>query len=84
VQSPAPNNGTDSLARLRAYGREKADKVIPCSILGSPGPKGKPQEVKTLLQVITHPIVILAVDDLGLLRMEFQMALGQPPGYDVL
>jgi hypothetical protein len=84
VQLPAPNSGTDSLARLGANGREKTDKVIPCAAHSSSGPKVKSQEVKAFLQVITRPIVILAIDDLGLLRMEFQMALRQPPGYDIL
>jgi hypothetical protein len=83
VQPPAPNGGTDSLASLGAYGREKTDKVIPVAALGSPGPKGKPQKVKALVPVITRPIVILAVDDLGLFWMKFELALGQPPGYDV-
>jgi hypothetical protein len=62
VQSPAPNSDTDSLARLEANGREKTDKVIPCAAHSSPGPKVKSKEVKAFLQVITCPIVILAID----------------------
>jgi hypothetical protein len=71
---PAPHGGTDGLARLGTDSREKTDKVIARMAFGSPGPKGKPQEVKTLLRESTRPICILTIDDLGLLRMEFQMA----------
>jgi len=84
VQSPAPNSNPDGLTRLGADGREKTDKVITRAAFSSPGSEGKPQKVKALVQAIPCPIVILAIDDLGLLRMEFQMALGQPPGYDIL
>ena len=61
-----------------AHGGAEVDEVLPVAILRPPGAKRIAQKVEFLVRVLTPPIVILAVDDLRLLRMQRQPTLGKP------
>src|SRR3954453_1014892 len=76
-QPPVTNSRPDRLARLVTHPREEAHKELPSVVLGPPRPKRVAQEVELDVLVLALPVTILAVDDLGLLRMKFQTAFRQ-------
>src|SRR5579864_7269564 len=80
---PATHRGPDSLGGLRAHRREEAHEELPEAIPGPPRLKRIPQKVEPHMFVVSGAVVILAVDDAGLLRMEFQTARLQPSPYRV-
>jgi hypothetical protein len=57
--------------------RQEAHEELPPSILGPPGPKGVAEKVELDVLMLAPPIIVLAVHDLGLLRMKLQTALLQ-------
>src|SRR5262249_31062611 len=57
--------------------REEAHEALPPSILGPPGPKGVAEEVELDVLMLAPPVIVLAVHDLGLLRMKLKPALPQ-------
>jgi hypothetical protein len=59
----------------------KLTKVSTQAALGSPGPKLEFREIEPFFWIVVCPIHIPAVNNLGLLRMEFQLAPGQPPDH---
>src|SRR6516165_9821655 len=64
-------NGLRCLVRDR---RTEIDEELALAILRSSGLKRVPQKIKLLVRVSLLPKIILAIDDLRLLRMEFQSA----------
>jgi hypothetical protein len=65
-------------ARLVAYRWCKVDEVFPIPILGAPRPKGIPQEVELDFGMISFSVIVLAVDNPGFLRMQFEFAFFEP------
>src|SRR3954451_15753277 len=76
-QPPVADRRPDRLTRLVTHPREEDHKELPSVVLGPPRPKRVAQEVEPDVLVLALPVTILAVDDLGLLRMKFQTALRQ-------
>ena len=81
MQLPAPNLRPYGLPRLVRNRRAEVDKVLAKAILRSSWPKRIAKKVELLVRVVASSIIILAVDDLRLLRMKLQPAFLQPCGY---
>src|SRR5919109_2860457 len=75
MQMPASNLLADRLARFVGNSRAEVDEVLAEPILRSPRLKTVAQKVELLVRVSPPPVIILAIDDLGLLRMKLQPAL---------
>src|SRR6266496_5056142 len=78
---PASNLHPNRLHRFVRNSRTEIDEVLAEPILRSPGSKRVAQKIKFLLFVSPSPILILAIDDLRLLRMKFQPTLLPTHGY---
>jgi len=76
-QPPVSDRLPDRLGGLVTNRREEAHEELPSTILGPPGPKGVAEEVELDVLTLAPPIVVLAVHDLGLLRVKLKMALFQ-------
>src|SRR4051794_9759306 len=76
-QPPIPDRLTDRLGGLVADRRKEAHEELPPSILGPPGPKGVAKEVELAVLMLASPVIVLAVHDLGLLRVKLKTALLQ-------
>ena len=74
---PRTDRGTDGISRLGAHAREKADKQFAPAVLGSTWTKRVAQEVELGMFMRAASVIVFAVHDLGLLRMELQAA--SPP-----
>src|ERR1022692_485269 len=74
MQIPASNLFADRLPRLVGNGRAEVDEVLAKSILRSPRLKTVAQKIELLVRVSPSPVVILAIDNLRLLRMKLQPA----------
>src|ERR1700730_19036242 len=81
MQVPASNLHPNLLPRFVRNSRTEIDEVLAEPIFRSPGTKCVPQKIKFLMFVSPSPIIILAIDDLRLLRMKFQSALLQTRSY---
>ncbi len=57
------------------------DEELPLAILRSPWPKRVAQKIEFLVRIRPSPIVILAIDNLRLLRMKFQPTRLPARGY---
>src|SRR5512140_682063 len=77
VQPLVTDRLADRLGGLVADRREEAHEELPPSILGPPGPKGVAEEVELDVLMLAPPVLVLAVHDLGLLRVKLKMALLQ-------
>ena len=76
-QPPTPDRLLDRCGGLVAHRRQKAHKGLSVTILGPPGPNGVTEKVELDVLMLAPPIIVLAVHDLGLLRMKLQSALLQ-------
>src|ERR1035437_1836256 len=81
MQIPASNLLADRLPRFVGNGRTEVDEVLAKSILRSPRLKTIAQKIELLVWVSPPPVVILAIDNLRLLRMKLQPALLHARGY---
>src|SRR5215471_5824751 len=81
MQIPASNLRPDRFHRLIRDCRAEVDEKFPPPILRSPRPKSMAQKIELLVGVRLSPIIILAIDDLRLLRMQLQPTLPHPRGY---
>src|ERR1700688_3685135 len=81
MQVPASNLHPNRLYRFVGNSRAEIDEEFPLPILRPSRPKSVAEEVELLVGVFPSPVVILAIDDLRLLRMKFQPALLQTRGY---
>src|SRR5215471_16975998 len=61
-----------------AHRRAEVDEVLAPSILRPSRTKGVSKKVKFLIRIPTTPVIILAVDDFRLVRMQLQLATFQP------
>src|SRR5215471_3054690 len=57
-----------------AHRRAEVDEALAPSILRPSGTEGVSEKVKFLIGIRTTPVVILAVDDFRLVRMQLQLA----------
>src|SRR3954468_6459285 len=76
-QPPTADRLSGRLGGLVTDRRDEAHKELPPSILGPPGPKGVAKEVEPDVLMLAPPVVVLAVHDLGLLRVKLETALLQ-------
>src|ERR1017187_2880889 len=81
MQIPASNLLADRLPRLVGNGRAEVDEVLAKSILRPPWLKTAAQQVELLVRVSPPPVLILAIDDLRLVRMKLQPAFLHARGY---
>src|SRR5882757_1093993 len=58
--------------------RQKARPYLTVAVLGTSRPKFIPQKRKARLGILFPAVTVLAIDDAGLLRMQFQFAVLQP------
>lgn len=77
-QPPVPDRRPDLFGRLVTDRRQKAHEWSSASNTARSRPKGIPQEVELLFPVLTPAAIVFAVDDPGLLRVQFQFAVLQP------
>src|ERR1035441_2892991 len=80
MQVPAPNFRTNRLHRLVRHGRAEVDEVLPEPILRPPRPKRVAEKIELLSRISPSPVLILAIDDLRLVRMKLQSTLAQTRG----
>jgi hypothetical protein len=76
-QPPLSDRLPDRLGGLVADRRQEAHEELPPSILGPPGPKSVAKEVELDVLMLAPPVIVLAVHDLGLLRVKLKTALLQ-------
>src|SRR5947209_14074852 len=76
-QPPVSDRLPDRLGGLVADRWDEAHEELPPSILGPPGPKGVAKEVELDVIMLAPPVIVLAVHDLGLLRVKLKTALLQ-------
>ena len=76
-QPPVSDRLPDRLGGLVTDRREEAHEELPPSILGPPGPKRVAEKVELDVLMLALPVVVLAVHDLGLLRVKLKTALLQ-------
>src|ERR1700676_2868436 len=81
MQVPALNLHPNGFHRFVGNSRTEIDEELPLPILRPSRPKSVAEKVELLVGVFPSPVLILAVDDLRLLRMKFQPALLQTRGY---
>src|ERR1700687_2220052 len=81
MQIPASNLRPDRFHRLVGYCGTEVDEELSLAILRSPRPKRVAQKIEFLVRIRPPPIIILAIDNLRLLRMKLQPTLLQAHGY---
>ena len=69
-----PGGQSTSIGSVVAHRRRKVHEELSLAVLRGSRAKGVAQKVETLVFVAPMPVVILAVDDLRLLGMRFQLA----------
>src|SRR5713226_1842743 len=80
-QPPAPHLLAHLGHRVRAHRRGEVDEELAPSILRPPRAKRITQEIQPFLGILAWPVVILAVDDTRLARMDLQPTLREPMSY---
>src|ERR1051325_12161558 len=81
MQVPMSNLRPDRFHRLVRNCRTEVDEVLPLAILRSPRPKCIAQKIELLVRIRPPPVLILAIDNLRLLRMKLQPTFLQSCGY---
>src|SRR5215216_697127 len=74
VKGPPPDRPADRLQRFRTGGRHEAVRVDAPAPHRLPRSKCKPEKVERLVRKVPTPVRILAVDDLRLRRVQYQLA----------
>src|SRR5579883_894194 len=72
MQVPASNLLPNGFHRFIRDCRAEVDEVLPFPIFRSPWPKSIAQKIELFVRISPPPIIILAIDDLRLLRMKLQ------------
>src|SRR5437899_6212808 len=81
MQIPASNLRPNRFHRLVGDCRTEVDEVLPSAIFRSPRLKRVAQKIELLVWIRPSPVLILAIDDLRLLRMKLQPTFLQASGY---
>src|ERR1035441_6903113 len=81
MQVPASNLYPNRFHRFVENCRAEVDEELPLAILRSPRPKRVAKKIEFLVRIRPPPILILAIDNLRLLRMKLQPTLLQARGY---
>src|ERR1039458_7513401 len=76
MQVPASNLYPNRFHRLVGNCRAEIDEELPLAILRSSWPKRIAQKIEFLVRIRPPPVIILAIDNLRLLRMKLQPKLG--------
>ena len=74
MQLPATNTVPHRLGRVGADRRGETDEQPAVAGHRPPGPKRVAQEIESLFRVVVAPVGILAVHDLGLVRVQLELA----------
>jgi hypothetical protein len=74
LKGPAAHGLTDRLESFVADGRTERDADLPSPSARQPRPESIAEEVELLVGIVATSVIILAIDDFRLLRMEFQSA----------
>src|SRR6516164_8658744 len=74
VTSPAPHRLPHFRRGLIAHCRAEVDEALAPSILRPSWTKRISEKIKFLMRIRTAPVVILAIDDFRLVRMQLQFA----------
>src|SRR5208283_2041364 len=77
-QFPATHRETYRFDGRTADCGHESDKHLSVTVLDSPGSKVKAQEIELLHRIAAFSVIVLAVHDLRLLRVQFQFARRQP------
>src|ERR1035437_9274119 len=80
MQIPASNFRPNRLHRLVRHSLAEVDEVLPQSTLRPPRPKCVAEKIELLVRIRPSSVIILAVDDLRLLRMKRPSAVPQTRG----
>jgi hypothetical protein len=78
MQPPPTHSQPHRFGRFVAYRRSETDEQCTGAIHRAPRPKAVAQEIEALHRVAAASVIILAVDDFGLLRMKLQFASRKP------
>src|ERR1700693_6509968 len=81
MQIPASNFRPNRFHRFVGNCGTEIDEELSFAIFRSPRPKGITKKIELLVRVRPSPVIILAIDDLRLLRMKLQPTLLQTRGY---
>src|ERR1019366_5619618 len=81
MQIPASNLRADRLPRFVGNGRAEVDEVLAKTILRSPRLKTIARKIELLARLSPPPVLILAIDNLRLLRMRLRPAFLHTRGY---
>src|SRR5712692_11825484 len=81
MQIPASNFSPNRLHRLVGNCGTEINEELSFAIFRSPRPKRVAQKIELLVGIRPSPVIILAVDDLRLLRMKLQPTVLQTNGY---
>ena len=78
VKRPASDRLSDRLERFVAGRGAERDADLSAPPPRQPRPERVAEEVELLVRIVSAPIIVLAVDDLRLLRMKRQSAIREP------
>src|SRR6266478_8095157 len=78
MQSPTSHALSHSRGGLLAHRRKKADEAFAIAVSSRSPPKRIVEKVEAALRVVPGAICIIAINDLGLLRVQLQSALRKP------
>jgi hypothetical protein len=78
VKTPASHLMTHLLSSFTTHRRAETNKASLVLILRCSWSKQIPEKHKCFVWIIASPVIILAIDNLRLFRMKFQLALKQP------
>src|SRR5712692_6756298 len=81
MQIPASNLCPNRFHRLVRNCGTEVDEELSFAILRSSRPKRVAQKIELLVRIRPSPVIILAIDDLRLLRMKLQPTFLQASGY---
>src|SRR3954447_6663655 len=78
LKTPATHRVPDGFQSLRTRRRQERDPIEPAPPLRQPRPECVAEKVEADTVVLAGPVGVLAVDQLGLPRVEHQTARGEP------
>ncbi len=78
MESPTPNRLSHGLTGLVTHCRREVDEMLVVSILGPSRPKRVSQKIELRFRMFAPSVIILAVNDARLIRVEFETTLPHP------
>src|SRR5450755_4049089 len=77
IESPFSDRLAYLTRRVATDGRTEADKEVTLRALDAPRTKSVAEKIKLRVRMLRCPVAVPAVDDLRLLRMQFQSAFAE-------